>query len=284
MLKVLKSGFFTTIQDKGRVGFASVGVPISGAMDQFSADLANRILNNSANCAVLEITLGACKFKFTKTTTICISGGDFSPTINNIAISLNKRILIHPNDILSFGKINYGIRCYLAVKDGFLSEKKLNSRSFYPNITKDFLLRKGDCIPYKEIENVIETSKASIKINQNHFTNLFIECYKGPEFDLLSDHQQKQILDTFFTVSKDNSRMGYKLNEVLTNNLAQILTSSVLPGTVQLTPSGTLIVLMRDCQVTGGYPRVLQLTENAINQLAQKTTSAAFQFLLIGMS
>lgn len=284
MLKVLKPGFFTTIQDKGRVGFAAVGVPISGAMDQFSADLANRILNNSANCAVLEITLGACKFQFTKTTTICISGGNFSPTINNIAISLNKRILIHPNDILSFGKINYGIRCYLAVKGGFLSEKKLNSRSFYPYITKEYLLKKDDLIIYNEVKNEIETSKASIKINQNHFKTPFIECYKGPEFDLLSDHQQKKIFNTTFTISKDNSRMGYKLNEIVENNLSQILTSAVLPGTVQLTPSGTLIVLMRDCQVTGGYPRVLQLTETAINQLAQKTTSAAFQFLLIGMS
>ncbi|WP_405564999.1 biotin-dependent carboxyltransferase family protein [Polaribacter sp. Asnod6-C07] len=280
MLKVLKSGFFTTIQDKGRVGFASVGIPISGSMDSYSSDLANNILNNSVNCAVIEITLGACKFEFTKTTTICISGGDFSPTINNVAISLNKRILIHPNDILSFSKINYGIRCYLAVKDGFLSEEKLNSRSFYPNITKDFLLRKGDSIPYKEVDNGIETSKASIKINRNHFMTKVIECYKGPEFDLLNNHQQKEIFNTTFTISKDNSRMGYKLNEVIENSLSQILTSAVLPGTVQLTPSGKLIVLIRDCQVTGGYPRVLQLTETAINQLAQKTTSATLKFSL----
>ena len=283
MLKVLKSGFFTTIQDKGRVGFASVGVPISGAMDSYSADLANSILNNSLQDAVIEITLGACKFEFTKTTTICISGGDFSSSINNVVIPLNKRILIHPNDILSFGKINYGIRCYLAVNGGFLSAKKLNSRSFYPNITKDFLLRKGDFIPYKERTHSITTSKSSIKINSNHFKTQIIECYSGPEFDLLSDHQQKLIFNTTFTISKDNSRMGYKLNEIVENNLSQILTSSVLPGTVQLTPSGKLIVLMKDCQVTGGYPRVLQLTEKAMNQLAQKTTSAAFKFLQISI-
>lgn len=280
MLKVLKSGFFTTIQDKGRVGFASVGVPVSGAMDSYSADLANSILNNSIKDAVIEITLGACTFEFIKTTTICISGGNFSPTINNVAIPLNKRILIHPNDILSFGKINYGIRCYLAVNGGFLSAKKLNSKSFYPNITKDFLLRKGDSIPYKEVTHSIIASKSSIKINSNHFKTKIIECYSGPELDLLSDHQQKQIFNTVFTISKDNSRMGYKLNEIVENNLSQILTSAVLPGTVQLTPSGKLIVLMRDCQVTGGYPRVLQLTETSINKLAQKTTGNSFKFCL----
>ena len=64
------------------------------------------------------------------------------------------------------------------------------------------------------------------------------------------------------------------------NQLKPILTSGVLPGTVQLTPSGELIILMRDCQVTGGYPRVLQLTEEAINILAQKTTKDKIQFEL----
>jgi allophanate hydrolase subunit 2 len=74
--------------------------------------------------------------------------------------------------------------------------------------------------------------------------------------------------------------MGYRLNETIKNDLSSILTSAVLPGTVQLTPSGKVIVLMRDCQVTGGYPRILQLTEKAINQLSQKTTNNEFRFVL----
>jgi allophanate hydrolase subunit 2 len=64
------------------------------------------------------------------------------------------------------------------------------------------------------------------------------------------------------------------------NHLEPIITSAVLPGTVQLTPSGKLIILMRDCQTTGGYPRVLQLKEASINVLAQKLTGHAVQFKL----
>ena len=74
--------------------------------------------------------------------------------------------------------------------------------------------------------------------------------------------------------------MAYQLKSLGENNLDQILTSPVLPGTVQLTPSGTLLVLMRDCQTTGGYPRVLQLTEKAINILSQKNTGAQLRFRL----
>ena len=64
MIKVLKAGFYSTIQDKGRFGFASFGVPFSGVMDAYSADLANSILNNPVTNAVLEITFGRCVFKF----------------------------------------------------------------------------------------------------------------------------------------------------------------------------------------------------------------------------
>jgi len=75
--------------------------------------------------------------------------------------------------------------------------------------------------------------------------------------------------------------MAYQLKETLDNSLEPIITSLVLPGTVQLTPSGKLIVLMRDCQTTGGYPRVLQLKESSINILSQKFTNAKVKFKLI---
>jgi biotin-dependent carboxylase-like uncharacterized protein len=280
MIKVLKSGFYTTIQDKGRVGFASLGVPISGAMDSYSSDLANRILNNSLDCALLEITLGGCKLQFLSKTTMCISGGDFSPTINNQPILLNSKISIKKNDILSFGKVNFGVRCYLAVKGGIQSDIKLGSRSSFKNITRNFLLKSGDYLPISTLKVDLGTASSQVKVNKNHFESKIMECFRGPEFEALDIHQQKILFETEFSVSKDINRMGYKLNEILENNIPSILTSAVLPGTVQLTPSGKLIVLMRDCQVTGGYPRVLQVSDESINRLSQKMTADKIQFVL----
>ena len=75
--------------------------------------------------------------------------------------------------------------------------------------------------------------------------------------------------------------MAYQLEQIIENNLRPIITSSVMPGTVQLTPSGKLIVLMKDCQTTGGYPRILQLKETSINVLAQKFTDQNISFNLI---
>ncbi len=277
MIKVLKPGFYTSIQDKGRTGFAAIGVPVSGVMDSYSANLANSILNNNLNNALLEITFGGCKLEFLSETIICISGGDFSPKINNQLIQLNSRIKVHKNDVLSFGKIKFGVRCYLAINEGFLTGEVLKSRSFYKNITSQFLIKKDDVLPISTFKVNLKTSNTSIKPKKFHFESEEIECYKGPEFELLNYAQKEQLENLTFTISNDNSRMGYRLEETIENQLPSILTSGVLPGTVQLTPSGKLIVLMRDCQVTGGYPRVLQLSEKAINQLAQKTTGNKIQ-------
>ena len=101
-----------------------------------------------------------------------------------------------------------------------------------------------------------------------------------PEFDRLSEKQKQQIENGEFKVSKNNNRMAYQLEPMVENDLEPILSAPVLPGTVQLTPNGNLIVLTRDCQTTGGYPRVLQLMESAINMLAQKTTGNTLKFRL----
>jgi allophanate hydrolase subunit 2 len=72
--------------------------------------------------------------------------------------------------------------------------------------------------------------------------------------------------------------MAFQLEESFDNELSSIMTSPVIPGTVQLTPDGKLIILMKDAQTTGGYPRVLQLTKEAISKLAQKRQQQNIQF------
>ena len=114
-----------------------------------------------------------------------------------------------------------------------------------------------------------------------HFNTKTIEVYKGPEFGELTQLQQEELFTKTFMVSKDYNRMGYRLDYSIKNDLTPIITSLVQPGTVQLPPSGQLIVLMRDGQTAGGYPRVLQLSESAINSLSQKKLGDQFSFLLV---
>ena len=280
MIKVLHPGFYSTIQDIGRKEFQHLGVPISGAMDLEASKMANALLGNDVDCAVLEITMVGPKLEFTCDTVISITGANISPKINGAAINNNTAINIRKGDVLSFGKLNNGFRSYFAVSGGFKAESVLNSRSMYKGVTQVFRLQKGDLL---EIEHQTSSSRkhAYIKPNMSYLDNHIIRVYKGPEFENLSHVQIDTLLNKEFTISNNNNRMAYQLEELVINDLNDIITSLVLPGTVQLTPSGKLIILMRDCQTTGGYPRVLQLSESSINTMAQKFTGNSIIFDLV---
>ena len=281
MIKVLKTGFYSTIQDLGRFGYQQYGVPYSGVMDALSASFANSILGNDLNTAVLEITMTGPTLEFSTETLICISGANLSPQLNKANIKQNKALKVHAGDVLSFGKLQQGFRCYLAVLGGFNTEKVMDSYSMYGNITQSMALSKNDVLQIHDKTSNLKKTYASIKMPDSHFTTPEMDVFKGPEFDLLSQQQQDELISKTFTISKENNRMAYQLNDLLANDLKPIITSAVLPGTVQLTPAGNLIILMRDCQTTGGYPRVLQLKDTSINVLAQKFTGHTINFRLV---
>jgi len=281
MVEVLKAGFYDSIQDLGRVGFQQYGVPYSGVMDHYAASLANILLGNDINEAVIEITMTGPKLKFHCNTAICISGANFIPLLNESAIENNKVIQINKNDILSFSKQDYGFRSYLAVLGGFQSEKIFGSRSMYQSITKAFKIAKNDLLPILGNTIKLNEKHASIKSNSFYMHSKTINVFKGPEFDMLSENQKKKLFSQDYTISKNNNRMAYQLEESLENNLKPIITSLVFPGTVQLTPSGKLIVLMRDCQTTGGYPRIFQLEEKALDVMAQKFSGQQIRFQMV---
>lgn len=279
MIKVLKKGLHTSIQDSGRIGFRNWGVPISGAMDSNAAKWSNTILGNQEHSAVIEITWQGPILQFLTATNIAITGAYLSPTLNGEPINNNKRINIKKNDVLGFGKRIKCVRSYLAVAGGWQTDSVMGSKSNYQQITHSAVINNEDEISFY----------TSFKENNPHFaippqihydnpSNL--EVYKGPEFHLLNQIHKEQLSSNNFSIGI-NSRMGYQLQEILENKLTDRLSSAVLPGTVQLTPSGKLIILMRDCQTTGGYPRILQLTEAAINTLAQKTQREFIRFNLI---
>ncbi|MFZ1805597.1 MAG: biotin-dependent carboxyltransferase family protein [Cyclobacteriaceae bacterium] len=280
-IKVISPGLYSSIQDIGRFGFRKYGVPVSGVMDEQSASLANHLLNNSPESALMEITMVGPKFLFETPTLIAISGADISPQLNRIPVQLNKVISVSKGDILSFGKLHYGLRCYLAVKGGFQTESVMGSKSSLVPITNKSTIQKNDQLPitgYDQQENHL----SSVRVDQSFFTMSNLPCSKGPEFDLLTASEQGSIFNEKLLVSQDNNRMGYRLEGYSFEYPAcyNMLTSSVLPGTIQLTPSGNLIALMKDCQTTGGYPRILQLSQGGINKLAQKKATEIISFSL----
>lgn len=279
MLKVLKSGFYTTIQDTGRFGLRDKGVPISGIMDMETVSKLNALLENKEDAAVLEITMTGPTLEFEEDTFITLGGAEFSITLNNEPIDGFTVIKIKAGDILSYGRLKKGFRGYLAIKGGFKSDKVLNSRSYYPSINPKGIIKDRALIPYEKTDT-FKPKLSEMKVDDLLDENI-LQVGKGPEFILLSDKQLEYLFFKEFTVANENNRMAYQLNEELSGHKVSMLTSATLPGTVQFTPSGKLIILMKDGQTTGGYPRILQLTDKAISILAQKKAGDTIKFKLI---
>ncbi|WP_394749166.1 5-oxoprolinase subunit C family protein [Spongiimicrobium salis] len=276
MLKLLKSGFFTTVQDTGRFHYRNNGVPISGAMDEISAKAINAILGNTMDAAVLEITMTGPILEFKEDTYICLGGAELSATLNNRPIRNYECYKIEKGDILSYGKLLKGFRGYLAVKGGFQTTVILGSRSFYNPITPNRCLKGQESLRYDRC--IFHKPKLQLPEDLNFLEEQVLEVSKGPEYGLLSEQQLEELFSRDFSVAKENNRMAYQIEETITPHKHAILTSATLPGTIQLTPKGKLIALMKDGQTTGGYPRILQLSARAIAILAQKRAGDSIKF------
>lgn len=277
-IEVLQPGLFSSIQDMGRFGYQKFGVPQSGVMDRYAMRVCNLILGNHEDTAVMEITLQGPHLKFDASASVCISGADLSPLLNGEPIHLNQIVQIKQGDILKFGRRKTGCRAYLGISGGFLEESLMDSKSWYEGLTACFRLEKGMRLCFEpETKRNLKTHSA-MKIDKEYFSSEEIEVYPGPEFERLSEKQKESLLNISYKTDENSNRMAIQLKDALENKLKPITTGPVLPGTVQLTPSGKIIILMRDCQTTGGYPRILQLSEYGQQVLAQKLPGEKINF------
>ena len=164
----------------------------------------------------------------------------------------------------------------LAISGGIDVKSIFGSKSFLSNITESYYLRKGDEIKISDNSNnkILKKNKLKFKLNRS------MDVFKGPEFDLLSMKVKNILFENEFTI-RSNSRMAYNLDEKAQIGIKSIISSPVMPGSVQLTPSGKMIILHRDCQTMGGYPRILQLDTNSLNNLSQLKSNDKIKFSLI---
>ena len=276
MIKVIQTGLFTTIQDGGRHGYRNIGIPTSGFMDQENAWAANIIVDNDREESLFEITLTGPTLIFNGNYVISITGGDFNPLINELPVKMYKPINVKLGDTLKINNTKNGARCYLAISGGIDVKSIFGSKSFFSNISESYYLRKGDEIKISNNSNskILKNNKFKFKLKKS------MDVFKGPEFDLLSIKVKKILFKNEFTI-RTNSRMGYNLEEKVQIGIKSIISSPVMPGTIQLTPSGKMIILHRDCQTTGGYPRILQLNKSSLNHLSQIKSNEKIKFSLI---
>ena len=279
MIEVISSGYFTTIQDSGRKSYRHLGVPISGPMDLNSFYLANLLLPGLDSDSVFECTLIGPKLKLRCNSRFVITGAKFGSYLDNEPIENNKVYSFRAGQILNIGRVKAGLRCYLKFEGTFNIPKILNSKSFYYPITKSKSVNDGEKYDFISKTQDINSKIINLKISKNSFTKKTLFARPGPDWDFLTDEIKKQIINEVYFIKSQN-RMGYRLTSKLKNDFYNLRSKIVIPGIVQFTPGGEIIIATADCQVTGGYLQILLLTIDSLSNLVQKPEGSEVKFSL----
>jgi antagonist of KipI len=288
---VLKPGILDTIQDQGRHGYARWGVNPSGVMDTYASRIANALVGNDLRDAVLEMHFPASSFRFEDDALVAITGADFDATLDGMSIPLWKPVHIRKNSILQFARRRWGSRCYLAVAGGLDLELWLESRS--TNLIanaggyKGRALRKGDRILACPQSDFIPKHIArntvlpwSVNYHSTYATNQSISFVQGNEWPWLSRTSEASFESTSFSIETKSDRMAcYLRHEPMSiTRPADMISSGVTFGTMQVLPDGQVVVLMADHQTTGGYPRIGHVISAHHPVLAQHSPGEMFTF------
>jgi antagonist of KipI len=282
-ITVIRGGLFTTVQDLGRRGLQHLGVPSSGAMDPLSLRVANLLVGNDENAAGLEITMVGPTLRVDTDAIVALCGGDFPVLCEGQRLPLGRPVALPVGSRVAIGAAKSGCRLYLAVAGGIDVPPVLGSRSTYTPAGFGGLcgrkLQAGDVLP---IGPVAPSVKSTLPMFPDHVrwcesvtTSLWseepIRILKGREFEQLSDEGQRALFSEQFIVSNESDRMGVRLAgpTLAVSHTTELISSAVVPGTIQLPPDSRPIVLTSDCATTGGYPRIAYVASVDLARVAQ---------------
>jgi biotin-dependent carboxylase-like uncharacterized protein len=283
MLKVIDAGALCTLQDIGRVGYESAGVPRGGAMDLPACIIANRLVGNALEEAVIEITLSA-SFEVIAPCVIAVAGADLGATLNRQLLPMWMSVFCNAGSRIAFEKRRNGARAYLALAGGIDAPRVLGSRSTYlPGgfggvagraMQMDDVIQPCSAVDVARVAGRVWP--ASAKLNHGNVIRLL----PGPHVDVLEEHGRAALVETMWRVSATSNRMGVRLDgpALPVSERREIQSLGVFAGVVQLPPDGRPILLMADSQPTGGYPVIAVAIQADLRHAAQAFAGDALRF------
>ena len=264
-IHVLRPGLFTTMQDLGRNGYQRFGVSVSGAMDPWALTVGNRLLGNPDRAAGLEITIQGPELLFTEELAIVITGADLSPTSNGLAVPMWTVVAMPAGSHLQFGMRRQGTRAYLAVAGGIDGPLMLGSRSTHVRSGLGGLagraLKKWDQLTVGRARAAAKHHVGRMLPESNrpqYQRAAAIRVVPGPQVDRFIDDALERLTRTPYRLSNESDRMGYRLQGLALahRTSADIVSDAVSVGTIQVPADQQPILLMADCQTTGGYAKL----------------------------
>jgi biotin-dependent carboxylase-like uncharacterized protein len=266
-LRVLDAAGLVTVQDRGRTGLAHLGVPRAGALDRPAAALANRLVGNGGDEAVLEVTLGGLTLASTSGRWVAVTGADCAVTIDGQVAAHGRAEWLPAGAELRLGPARTGVRSYLGVGGGIAGEPVLGSRS-------------TDTLAWVGPARVTAGTELAVGKERGRPAPLDtprppaagpLRVAAGPRADWLVPDALHRLCRTAYTVTTESNRIGLRLDgpPIGWARDGELASEGMVLGAVQVPPDGRPVVFLADHPPTGGYPVLAVVRETDLWQCAQ---------------
>lgn len=262
-ITVVNPGLLTSVQDAGRVGYQQFGVSVSGVMDPRAMKVANILVGNEENEAVLECTMMGPQLRFNADNVIAITGGDLSPTLDNQPVENYAAFVVRAGQTLRFTALRSGCRAYIAFAGGLDIPPVMGSRSTYMKAKIGGLegrkLQKDDVIGFRapdpDLPDLAKRRIAPEVTPQQEFT---VRVLMGPQDDMFTDAGIQTFLSETYAVTNEFDRMGCRMDGAVIEhkNGGDIISDGIAFGAIQVPTAGKPIIMLADRQTTGGYTKI----------------------------
>jgi biotin-dependent carboxylase-like uncharacterized protein len=279
VLTVLAAGPLATVQDRGRTGWASIGVPRSGAADRAAHDLANRLVGNRPEAATVEITAGGLRIRADRAALVAVTGAPAPLAVDGRPAGLCAPVPVPAGGVLAVGVPARGLRTYLAVRGGVDVPPVLGSRS---TDTLSGLgpapVSAGDRLPVGTLageEPIVDVAPVAGPAER-----VVLRALPGPRRDWLAADAWTALGTAEWTVTADSDRVGLRLAgpRLARARDDELPSEGLVAGAVQVPPDGAPVLFLADHPVTGGYPVLAVVVVADLPAAAQLRPGDAFRF------
>lgn len=283
-LRVLNGGILALVQDLGRFGYQHLGLSTGGAADEHAYLWANRLLGNVSGAAAVEICFGGLQLEAEISTRIAMTGADLQPTLNGEPVAGWQTLELQRGDRLAFGYAKQGIRGYLAVQGGFQIEPVFGSVSTVMREQvggldgKGGKLQAGDLLPCAAGDTSRHFSLAP-RYRPDYSQPLTLRVIEGHQRELFPAAELARFYSETYRISPQSDRMGVRLSGPALQPLADgIISEGISFGAVQVPKDGQPIILLKDRQTIGGYPKLGTVFALDAFKLAQRQPHTEVRF------
>lgn len=275
-IRVAKPGFFTTVQDLGRYGYAHLGISPAGAADPLSFRIANLLVGNDEdqNAPALEMTLLGATLEFEERAIVALTGASCECKAGVVQVPANAALDLPAGATLKCGSMTTGARCYLSVQGGFDIPLVMGSASTFVAARfggfKGRRLQSGDVLQVRQHGSFRARSLRPGALDSLRAPRP-LRVTKGSQQDWFGPEAFEKLFSSAYIVSEQSDRRGLRLKgeAVRPREQSELLTDGIPLGAIQVPQDGQPIILFVDQQTTGGYPKIANVIAADIHRVGQ---------------